>query len=164
MLEKIISGGQTGADIAGVDAAIALGVPYGGMIPRGRKCEAGTIPDSYTGFEEHTSSDYLARTFYNIKHSDGTVIFNRNKNLTSGTLRTWQAANDSGKPCIVLFLEEPEGMISNAAHLADFIHRNSISVLNVAGPRHSKCPEIYMFAKNCLIECISILRKNKKSV
>ena len=29
-LERIISGGQTGADRGGLDAAIALGIPHGG--------------------------------------------------------------------------------------------------------------------------------------
>ena len=36
MIEKIVSGGQTGADIAGVDAAIACGVHYGGLLPKSR--------------------------------------------------------------------------------------------------------------------------------
>ena len=36
MLEKIISGGQTGADQAALDAAIKLGIPHGGWIPKGR--------------------------------------------------------------------------------------------------------------------------------
>jgi len=31
-LEKIISGGQTGADQAGLDAAIEYGFPYGAQI------------------------------------------------------------------------------------------------------------------------------------
>lgn len=35
-ITKIISGGQTGADRAGLDAAIALGIPHGGWCPKGR--------------------------------------------------------------------------------------------------------------------------------
>ncbi|MFO7971456.1 MAG: putative molybdenum carrier protein [Desulfobacterales bacterium] len=35
MLTKIISGGQTGADQAALDAAIELGIPHGGWIPKG---------------------------------------------------------------------------------------------------------------------------------
>ena len=37
MLKKIISGGQTGADRAGLDVAIAKGIPHGGWIPKGIK-------------------------------------------------------------------------------------------------------------------------------
>ncbi|MBF0203726.1 MAG: hypothetical protein HQK67_05280, partial [Desulfamplus sp.] len=43
---KIISGGQTGADIAGVDAAIECGLNYGGWLPKGRKCETGIVPNA----------------------------------------------------------------------------------------------------------------------
>jgi hypothetical protein len=34
-ITKIISGGQTGADQAALDAAIELGIDHGGWIPRG---------------------------------------------------------------------------------------------------------------------------------
>ena len=33
MIEKIISGGQTGADQGALDIAIELGIPHGGWIP-----------------------------------------------------------------------------------------------------------------------------------
>ncbi len=35
-VKKIISGGQTGADRGGLNAAIKLDIPYGGYIPKGR--------------------------------------------------------------------------------------------------------------------------------
>jgi len=44
VLEKIISGGQTGADRAALDVAIELGIPHGGWLPKGRKSEAGRLP------------------------------------------------------------------------------------------------------------------------
>ena len=44
MIAKIVSGGQTGADRGGLDAAILLGVPHGGWCPKGRKSEDGVIP------------------------------------------------------------------------------------------------------------------------
>jgi len=36
MIQKIISGGQTGADQAALDVAIKLDIPHGGWIPKGR--------------------------------------------------------------------------------------------------------------------------------
>lgn len=33
---KVISGGQTGVDRAALDAAIAVGLDYGGSVPKGR--------------------------------------------------------------------------------------------------------------------------------
>jgi hypothetical protein len=41
MIKKSIPGGQTGADQAASDAAIELGIPYGGWIPKGRLTERG---------------------------------------------------------------------------------------------------------------------------
>jgi hypothetical protein len=43
MLRKIISGGQTGADRAGLGFAIEKGLEHGGYVPRGRKAEDGRI-------------------------------------------------------------------------------------------------------------------------
>ena len=40
-IHRIISGGQTGADRGGLDAAIACNIPHGGWCPKGRKAEDG---------------------------------------------------------------------------------------------------------------------------
>ena len=65
MLIKIISGGQTGADQAALDAAIALGIPHGGWIPKGRLTEAGPLPEKYN-LAEMPTKDYLKRTKHNV--------------------------------------------------------------------------------------------------
>jgi len=36
VIERIVSGGQTGADRAALDFAIEHGIPHGGWCPRGR--------------------------------------------------------------------------------------------------------------------------------
>ncbi|WP_236027880.1 putative molybdenum carrier protein, partial [Candidatus Methylacidithermus pantelleriae] len=43
MIEKIVSGGQTGADRAALDWAIATHIPHGGWCPLGRQAEDGEI-------------------------------------------------------------------------------------------------------------------------
>ena len=47
MLTKIISGGQTGADRAALDAGIESGFPVGGSCPFGRMAEDGPIDLRY---------------------------------------------------------------------------------------------------------------------
>jgi Circularly permutated YpsA SLOG family len=43
-VERIVSGGQTGADRAALDTARELGIATGGWVPRGRRAEDGAIP------------------------------------------------------------------------------------------------------------------------
>ncbi len=74
MRVKIVSGGQTGADRAALDFAIDHGIPHGGWCPRGRKCEDGTIADCYK-LNETPSAEYPQRTEWNVRDSDGTVVF-----------------------------------------------------------------------------------------
>ena len=56
MIEKIISGGQTGADQAALDVAIKLDIPHGGWIQKGRKTEAEILPAKYKLKEMATTS------------------------------------------------------------------------------------------------------------
>ena len=44
MIQKIISGGQTGADRAGIDAAIESGIDYGGGFPKAEKPKTVLFP------------------------------------------------------------------------------------------------------------------------
>jgi hypothetical protein len=46
-IEKVMSGGQTGADRAALDFAIEHGIPHGGWCPAGRKAEDGTTDPRY---------------------------------------------------------------------------------------------------------------------
>ena len=47
MIEKIISGRQTGAGRAALDVAIELGMHHGGWIQKTRRAEDGKYPDKY---------------------------------------------------------------------------------------------------------------------
>jgi len=91
MLRRIISGGQTGADRAGLDFAIHVGLEHGGYVPKGRKAEDGKIAERYNLVELSTTS-YPARTKRNIEESDGTVIFSLERLLSGGTKLTWKGS------------------------------------------------------------------------
>lgn len=47
LINKIISVGQTGADRAALDFAIAHNIPHGGWCPKGRKAEDSVISSRY---------------------------------------------------------------------------------------------------------------------
>ena len=75
MIDKIVSGGQTGADRAALDVALELGLSTGGWIPRGRRAEDGAIPERYEELVESDSESYERRTELNVRDSDATVVF-----------------------------------------------------------------------------------------
>ncbi len=62
LIGKIVSGGQTGVDRGALEAAVELGFPYGGLIPKGRLAEDGEVPRSYDKLVEAPRKDYLFRT------------------------------------------------------------------------------------------------------
>ena len=72
--QEIVSGGQTGADRAALDWAIANGVPHGGWCPQGRRAEDGPMHDRYS-LKETPSSSHTQRTEWNVRDSDGPVVF-----------------------------------------------------------------------------------------
>src|SRR5256885_2018978 len=71
---RIVSGGQTGADRAALDAAMEACVECGGWCPAGRMAEDGVIPDRYPVIELPEGGGYEQRTLRNVLDSDATVI------------------------------------------------------------------------------------------
>ena len=95
-ITQLISGGQTGADRGGLEAALYCKVPHGGWCPKGRLAEDGPIPDKYN-LQEMTNKDYLKRTEANVVDSDATVVFTYGL-PSGGSLRTVEFARKHGKP------------------------------------------------------------------
>lgn len=141
MLRKIVSGGQAGADRAGLDFALEAGLEHGGYVPKGRQAEDGRIDDRYQ-LIELPSASYPVRTTRNVRESDGTAIVSPRAELSGGSALTLAYANGVRKPVIHLCAS---GKVDAAARLEDFIASNRIETLNVAGPRESKEPGIYQF-------------------
>ena len=141
MIQKVVSGGQTGVDRAGLDAAMAIGIPIGGHCPKGRLAEDGTVPDIYHLLEMHSAS-YTSRTEQNVIDSDGTLVLNLGK-LSGGTKRTVEFAIKHSRPYLTIQMEEKPEVTA----VIEWIQQNSICTLNIAGPRESKCPGIYMIVE-----------------
>jgi hypothetical protein len=152
MVEKIVSGGQTGADRAALDWAIRHGIPHGGWCPLGRRAEDGII-DTHYQLRETPSSDFAQRTEWNVRDSDGTVIFSIAKQITGGTLLTAVMAEKHAKPYIHL-VGSVDGL-DCARQLAAFIELDNVKVLNVAGPRASTEAEVYQFVIDTLDVALS---------
>jgi hypothetical protein len=140
MIRKIISGGQTGADQAALDAAIKLGIPHGGWIPEGRLTEKGPLSTKYD-LKEMPSTGYASRTEQNVIDSNGTLIISHGK-LTEGSDYTRKMALKHHRPWLHINLNKTHAF--KAANLiSSWITENTIEILNVAGPRESKDDLIY---------------------
>ncbi len=136
-LQKIISGGQTGVDRAALDFAIEHDIPHGGWCPKGRKSEDGPLEPKYR-VTETPSASYPQRTEWNVRDSDGSVIFSIAPTLTGGSKKTIEFAIKLKKPWLHLY----EGAASPEIALSKFIREHKIATLNVAGPQASKEPEV----------------------
>lgn len=138
MIEKVICGGQTGADIGAIYGARRAGVATGGTAPNGWRTEKGAQPVlAEFGLKQHESPDYGPRTEANILDSDATVIFSKNFH-SPGTVKTVKLAREYDKVFIRInpFTREAEQLFM------EFCARERPLVINIAGNRESVAPGI----------------------
>jgi hypothetical protein len=159
-LEQIVSGGQTGVDRAALDCAIAHGIPHGGWCPQGRWAEDGVIETHYE-LNETPDSRCPQRTEWNVRDSDGTVIITISAELSGGSALTRQLARQHGKPC--LHLSQRVDGTDAPTKLREFIHRERIRVLNIAGPRLSSEPAAAGFAREMLDDLLGNLPASRRA-
>lgn len=135
---RVISGGQIGADVAGLRAAKAAGIPTGGYAPKGFKTKLGDKPElaSMYGLRD-SGRPYAERTKLNVAHSDGTIRFAAHWN-SPGEICTLNAIKQYGKPHFDVRIQDAGG----AAHWEEvdapewcrlWIEEHQIEVLNIAG-------------------------------
>jgi len=134
-LRKIISGGQTGADQFFLNLAAFLGIRTGGLAPQGYKVEGNRsmkqrLKERFD-LSEDSSPDYLSRTKKNVENSDGTLILVAEGEITPGSQKTIEFAEQAGKPYLLV----TENTTAN--EIQQFIAKNNIKVLNGAGSRGS---------------------------
>ena len=142
---RIRSGGQSGADRAALDWALANGVSHCGWCPRGRRSEDGPIASRYR-LRETPSDAYEERTAWNVRDSDATVVFSLSATLTGGTLHTREVALTSGRPLLHVRSDDARALQELGAFLAE----HSVRDLNVAGPRGSDEPTVGSLVDACL--------------
>jgi hypothetical protein len=161
---KIISGAQTGVDMAGLDAAQEVNIPTGGTAAA--KWQQSTEGDKKIfnpalktkyGLREgkitkRTAQDgrpyddvYYQRTLDNAQEADGTIWFGNAKS-PGGKLTLGRDAQ-RGKPSPLI---NP----TSAQEIRNWLNENNIKTLNVAGNREHTNPGIYDKAKTLLVEAL----------
>ena len=145
-IARIVSGGQTGADRAALDAAIAHGLAYAGWCPAGGWAE--DLPDPpgllarYPGLRETPSADPAERTRLNVRDSHATLIVGARPGLSRGTDLTVETAARLGRP--YLLVDDADAVRDWLASLGGEL------TLNVAGPRESERAGVYVLVRALL--------------
>lgn len=130
--DKIISGGQTGADRGGLLAARDLGIRTGGWAPKGWLTEDGpnkTLKDF--GLVQASNPRYIYRTRLNVMDAEMTAIFG--DITSSGSKLTIEYCQKEHCPYIL----NPE-----VEELREFARMHEAMIVNIAGNRASKDAEI----------------------
>ena len=133
-LIKVISGGQDGADLGGLEAAFECGISTGGWCPRYCRTASGTNEElvSKYGLVETLSGAYPVRTNLNVKDSDGTIRFASDFS-TAGEICTLNFINKHKKPYLDINVLAEN--IDYHTNIINWINDNKISIVNIAGNR-----------------------------
>ena len=151
----IISGGQTGVDLAGLEAANITGIRTGGCAPKFYRTEDGhsAILKTRFGLYESHSREYPERTKENIEKSDCTLIIYGK--VSKGSILSKNLCEKFKKPHLYIALDDVniERIIKEFVSRISAIEGRKI-VVNVAGNRESVCPGIRSKVREILIKCI----------
>ena len=140
-IEKIISGGQTGADKGGLIAAAKHSVVTGGVAPKDWKTETGKdITLKLYNLIESKSTKYRSRTLENIKISDCTLLFA--DKLSVGSNLTENLCLEIHKPFLKISntynLKEEDYLKMTTFLISVYKSKKKPIVINIAGNRESK--------------------------
>lgn len=162
IIGKVISGGQTGADLAGLRAAAHCGISTGGTAPRHYKTEEGLKPNlgKIYGLKESHSPDYTVRTKKNVEDADITLVFT-DVTLTPGSKQTIAMCFSRKRPVHAITIGD-FGCNESMIEVAQWVTKHYKGVpltINVAGSRESKCPGIGLKAKLFLVELFTLINE-----
>lgn len=153
MLEKIISGGQRGAEIAALRAAHTLKIPTGGTALPDYMTSSGTMPtlagkydlDEMPRFLDKPKTWHLAECMrINIRCADATLIFRTHDTpLVDAAIGYCHTGNWSPITELVGPSKKPihvirEFDLANKKTAVAFLLDHNVKILNVGGQRSSK--------------------------
>ena len=162
---RIISGGQTGADIAGLRAGKVLGLETGGTAPQHFKTEGGNRPDlaKKYGLKEggYDPKVFPKRTMKNVDDADVTIAFLYKP--SPGTGKTIGYAQhgrwDYGSGKTMLTGKKPvlviDGKNTNPAKsIREFLEATGATSVNIAGHKETSQPGLEKQVEAVLIEAL----------
>lgn len=160
---RIISGGQTGVDRAGLVAAMTYSIPIGGWLPKGRLAEDGVVPEDFYDMQE-CEGGYRERTRANVRSANATLVLSDRFPITGGTAYTAEVAKELVRPYKIVNLDACDAVtqIRDWMLLLEDSQEKELKkiILNIAGPRESISPGIFAKAKAILIDVFGWFRNH----
>lgn len=153
-LERVISGGQTGADRAALVAARAAGIATGGWMPAGFLAHDGTHREFAELYRvrETPAAQYPHRTALNVKESDATLRFATAWD-SPGEALTLSLCREHGKS---VFDVTPGGGVT-PEEVCEWLVATRVRVLNVAGNSERTSPGIQEYVEGFLGDVFRLL-------
>jgi hypothetical protein len=154
-LIRVISGGQTGADQGGLQAAYELSIPTGGWTIKNYGTEVGPMPElAKYGLHCLDTNNYVARTALNAQQGHLTIWFgSMDSRGFQATRRECQLAH---KPFEVM-TNKARSIIETRIFLYYRNCKDPEFILNVAGNRESSSPGIHQEVYQSLLAVLSSL-------
>lgn len=168
--EKVISGGQTGADLAALEAAAELGISTGGWMTKGFRTETGQTWKGLTsgspafgrkvaktfGLQENAVKNYPARNKKNAADSDRAIIYTRDQQ-SGGTLQTIKfLGGGAGENDRFVYIDPDDA--GAVQQTVDFLRAKQPRTLYVAGNREAVRKPMFARVKQILTRAFSELR------
>lgn len=168
MLTKVISGGQSGADRAGLIAGKACNLQTGGMMPKGFKALDGLHPEfaEMYGMKENQWPTYPQRTRWNVGNADGTVRIATDFN-SAGEVLTLKLVRELGKPYFDVDVVQCMETLTTAEKIIEFtdwVWKMGIETLNVAGNSERTSPGIQEWARKFLFVAFNDVLRTQKAL
>lgn len=158
MLEKVISGGQTGADQAGLAAAKFCDIITGGFAPDGFRTLNGPEPKLKDYGLIEFGFGYKERTWKNVEFADATLRFasiwsSPGEKCTINAIRKFQKPH-----CDITIPIRAEELEDKVNMVAAWITENNFKVINIAGNSESTSPAIYKQVSKFLVKVFNKLK------
>ena len=131
MIEKIISGGRTPVERGALNAAVELGIPYGGWTPGSPMIEDDPSRDRHQ-LAEVFSSNHDDAAMENEVAFDGMLIISHGKPTGDAGVAK-DMAEKQGRPCLHIDLTVIRGF-SAAQTIKSWLANNGVKTLYVTGP------------------------------
>lgn len=153
MIQKIISGGESGVEEAALDIAVKMNISRGGWISSWRKNELGKKADNYQ-LQEMPGVTHSRIAEYNLRNSDGVLIIAKGESSGNPALYR-RMAQKFNLPCLYIDLEKMSEFQASE-QIISWIRDHKIQIVYITGT-NDKNDKLYDTVSDILDSALMML-------